>query len=123
LSSFTIKSGSEAVLALKSPQRSMLPDIFDLYICLVYYPPSGSAYTQGLDMDILDCIEKDISTYKMSGNILLWLCGDLNDRTASEPDCIVNDDNSYSPTYNYPIDRNLLKRSSPDIWETKKISF
>jgi hypothetical protein len=28
---------------------------------------------------------------------------------------IVNDDNSYSPTYNYPIDRNLLKRSSPDI--------
>ena len=85
----------------------------DLYICLVYYPPSGSAYTQGLDMDILDCIEKDISTYKMSGNILL--CGDFNARTASEPDFIVNDDNSYSPTYNYPIDRNLLKRSSPDI--------
>jgi hypothetical protein len=49
----------------------------------------------------------------MSGNILL--CGDFNARTASELDFIVNDDNSYSPTYNYPIDRNLLKRSSPDI--------
>jgi hypothetical protein len=35
----------------------------------------------------------------MSGNILL--CGDFNARTASEPDFIVNDDNSYSPTYNY----------------------
>jgi hypothetical protein len=69
----------------------------DLYICLVYYPPSGSAYTQGLDMDILDCIEKDISTYKMSGDILL--CGDFNARTASEPDFIVNDDNSYSSTW------------------------
>jgi hypothetical protein len=50
--------------------------------------------TQGLDMDILDCIEKDISTYKMSGNILL--CGGFNVRTASQPDFIVNDDNSYT---------------------------
>lgn len=85
----------------------------DLYICLVYYPPSGSAYTQGLDKDILDCIEKDINIYQGLGNVLL--CGDFNSRISSEPDYILHDDNEYTPIFNnYPIDKELLIRCSSD---------
>ena len=84
-----------------------------MYICLVYYPPSGSAYTHGLDKDILDCIEKDINSYQGLGNILL--CGDFNARIATEPDFIIHDDNEYTPIFdNYPIDKELLNRNSPD---------
>ena len=85
----------------------------DLYICLVYYPPIGSAYTQGLDQDILDCIEKDLAHYKERGNILL--CGDFNARTSTDLDFITNDDNKYTPIFDdYSIDRELLKRFNKD---------
>lgn len=85
----------------------------DLYICLVYYPPSGSTYTQGLDKDILDCIDSDIGTYQNLGNIML--CGDFNARISTEPDFISQDDNQYVPIFsNYPVDMDLMQRQSPD---------
>ncbi len=81
----------------------------------MYFPPSGSTYTQGLDRDIIDCIEKDIDTYQGSGYILL--CGDFNARTAREPDLIINDENdeNYNPIFeNYPVDKKMLNRLSYD---------
>lgn len=50
----------------------------DLYICMLYNPPEGSSYSRGIDFDILDCIEKDVTHFKSIGNILL--CGDFNAR-------------------------------------------
>ena len=85
----------------------------DLYICLVYYPPSGSVYTQGLDKDILDCIEKDLINYQELGNVLL--CGDFNARTGQEPDLIIHDDDRYTPIFDgYPIDKKIFERQSQD---------
>ena len=85
----------------------------DLYICLVYFPPSGSIYTQRLDKDILDCIEQDINKYCELGNILL--CGDFNARIGTQPDFVVQDDNSFAPLFDsYPIDRPILHRHSLD---------
>jgi hypothetical protein len=40
-----------------------------------------SSYTQGLNHDILECIENETVEYKKYGNILL--CGDFNARVSS----------------------------------------
>ena len=32
----------------------------DLYMCLIYYPPSQSSYTRSLSVDILQSLENDI---------------------------------------------------------------
>lgn len=86
----------------------------DLFICLVYNPPSGSTYTQGLQKDILDSIEIDICKFKEKGNILL--CGDFNARVGEVKDFITQDDNNYLPMPNdYQIDKILLERKSPDV--------
>ncbi|CAG2229894.1 unnamed protein product [Mytilus edulis] len=85
----------------------------DLYICLVYFPPSCSAYTQRLDQDILDCIENDISKFQKQGKILL--CGDFNARVSSEPDFIANDSSKFIPVNtDYIIDKELLTRKNQD---------
>ena len=85
----------------------------DLYICLVYYPPSCSAYTQRLDHDILDCIERDIVKYQKQGKILL--CGDFNARVSVEPDCISDDSSQFIPVNtDYIIDKELLPRKNKD---------
>ena len=56
----------------------------DLFICLAYYPPTGSSYTVNLENDIFECIEKDIINYRNMGNICL--CGDLNSRIGRKND-------------------------------------
>lgn len=52
----------------------------DLYMCVVYNPPSMSSYTQGLDRDIIECLEQETAKYMKMGNVLL--CGDFNARIA-----------------------------------------
>ena len=85
----------------------------DLFICVVYYPPSGSTYTQKLEIDILNKISIDIGNIKSKGDILL--CGDFNARTAVNSDFICDDDHQFIPVYhNYDTDRNMVKRKSKD---------
>jgi hypothetical protein len=57
-----------------------------------------SSYTQGLNHDILECIENETVEYKKYGNILL--CGDFNARISNSDDFIINDDNSHAPLFN-----------------------
>lgn len=86
----------------------------DLYICLAYFPPSMSSYTQKLEFDLLDCIEKDIVGFQDKGNILL--CGDFNARVGSQCDFILHDDNNYLPIFNtYHVDKQILQRRSYDV--------
>lgn len=82
----------------------------DIYLCFVYNPPSNSSYTQSLDEEIFEIIEKDIDKYSKKGKIIL--SGDLNSRTGSEQlDFISEDNNSefveifdnYSPDVCIPI--------------------
>ena len=85
----------------------------DLFICMVYDPPENSSYSKGIDHNILDCIEKDITHYQNLGNILI--CGDFNARVSTEPDFIVNDDNGYIPLHsNYIVDKQILSRHNMD---------
>ena len=85
----------------------------DLYICLIYIPPTVSPYIQKLNYDILDCLEQDILKYKDLGNIILT--GDLNARTGSESDLIVDDNSDFLPIFeDYPIDNQVTGRSSKD---------
>lgn len=85
----------------------------DFFICVVYYPPSPSSYTKKLENDILDGIEKDLSSYSKLGDVLI--CGDLNARVGTLPDYIAQDDHKFLPLFNtYPIDKNVMYRMSKD---------
>jgi hypothetical protein len=85
----------------------------DIYICVVYFPPSISSYTKDLDVHILDSIEKDITIFSKNADILL--CGDFNARIGTNPDYILNDDNKFIPIFNsYPVDKDILERHNKD---------
>ena len=59
-------------------------------------------------------MDNDISFYRNKGSVLIL--GDFNAKTGSEPDFIVNDDNSYILLHDdYIIDNTLLRRNSQDI--------
>ena len=67
------------------------------------------------DSDALDAIVRDINSYKNDGSILL--CGDLNSRTGSDTDFIINDDDDdgHIPLDpDYIIDAKVTKRESED---------
>ena len=85
----------------------------DLYVCLAYIPPSQSSYTHNLTSDLLDDLENEISLYTSCGDVMV--CGDLNARTASSPDCIINDEINHLPVYqDYAVDIPLTHRVSKD---------
>ena len=87
--------------------------IKDLYICLVYMPPVNSKYTQGLNLDVFELIEKDIISFKSKGDIML--CGDFNARTWSCLDFINNDNADHLPLYkNYCTDHKVEARNNMD---------
>ena len=76
----------------------------DIFLCLAYIIPVNSFYADQSEEDVLDIIEKDILKFSHQGSIIL--CGDLNARTGSEPDFIINDINDiHVPMYdNYICD-------------------
>lgn len=85
----------------------------DLYLCAVYIPPENSSYTQKLNYDILETIEKDVLNFKTKGEILI--CGDFNARTGSELDFIDNDTTKHLPLFDsYKIDNTINVRNSHD---------
>jgi len=70
-------------------------------------PPAMSSYTKSLDVDIFACIESDIIRKFGDANILI--CGDCNARIGTNPDYILQDDNTY------PVDQSITKRKSRDM--------
>ena len=89
----------------------------DIYVCFTYDPPAGSSYSQSLQEDILDLVEKDIFNFSQKGQIIL--AGDFNARTGSnEQDFIVDeklDENDYIPLFDqYSPDIDIPSRLSMD---------
>ena len=83
----------------------------DLFICFSYISPC--MFQHKSDSDALDAIVRDINSYKNDGSILL--CGDLNARTGSDTDFIINDDDGHIPLDpDYIIDAKVRKRESED---------
>ena len=86
----------------------------DLYLCFAYIPPQHSSYCIDQNTDFLELVETDISVYKNKGSVLIL--GDFNERTASQPDFISDDDDNYVPLHeDYVIDNNVICRNSQDI--------
>ena len=85
----------------------------DLYLCAAYIPPSNSSYTQKLDHDLTDLIEKDLLVYKQKGDVLIL--GDLNARTSNKDDFITNDNSNHLPLFDsYKPDNSIRYRKSMD---------
>ena len=73
----------------------------------------NSPYLKENDLDILDIVEKDISLYRNSENILI--AGDLNAKTKTESDCVSDHDDQHSPIYQsdlYISDNCVLRRNN-----------
>lgn len=77
----------------------------DIYLCPVYIIPIKSAVQTDTTLDRMEVNERDINRYKNMGYVAL--CGDLNTRTGSEPDFIVDDNDS-----NLPLDDNYIEHIS-----------
>ena len=77
-------------------------------------PPTMSSYTKSLDVDMVACIESDITRKFGDANILI--CGDCNARIGTNPDYILQDDNTFLPLFqSYPVDQSITKRKSRDM--------
>ena len=86
----------------------------DIYICFLYFSPEYSTYTQSLDYDLFDILEKEITKYQKHGKILLG--GDFNARVGLEYEFIRQDSDSHLPLYDtYIIDSIPVHRRSHDL--------
>jgi exonuclease III len=80
--------------------RDFLGTKKDIYLCFIYNPPASSTYTQSLNEEILDILEKDIETHSKSRQIIL--AGDLNARTGDEQLDLIEQDsiNQFTELFN-----------------------
>ncbi|MCG8046148.1 MAG: reverse transcriptase domain-containing protein [Candidatus Thiodiazotropha endolucinida] len=86
----------------------------DIYICFLYFSPEYSTYTQSLDYDLVDILEKEITKYQKYGKILIG--GDFNARVGMDRDYIDQDSDSHLPMYDtYIIDSVPVQRYSHDL--------
>ena len=86
----------------------------DIYICFLYFSPEYSTYTQALEYDLFDILEKEIIKYQKHGKILLG--GDFNARVGTEYDFISQDSDSHLPLFDtYIIDSIPVQRHSHDL--------
>ena len=85
----------------------------DIYLCACYIPPDNSLYLKSKNIDILDMLEDDITTFPAEANIII--CGDLNSRTGNLSESIRHDDNRHIPLPELlPCDTYVKERLSED---------
>ena len=79
----------------------------------LYFSPEYSTYTQSLDYDLFDILEREIVKYQKHGKILIG--GDFNARVGTENDFISQDSDNHLPLFDsYIIDSIPLQRRSYD---------
>ena len=84
----------------------------DVYLCHIYVPPSDSRVTSSSNIDMYDDLEQQIIRYNDLGKV--FVCGDLNGRTAEaddffEFDRFLDSDSLFSNTSS-----NIPPRSNKD---------
>ena len=83
----------------------------DIFICFSYISPCN--FQTKSDTDSIEAIFRDINLFKNIGNVIL--CGDLNARTGSELDFIIDDTDKHIPLDpQYIIDQDIQPRKSQD---------
>ena len=65
----------------------------DIFVCVAYFSPDNSSFSKKLDYCPFDKLEVDIERFRHLGEVIIG--GDLNARTATLPDFIVDSDNAY----------------------------
>ena len=91
-------------LRVDGPKLGFLKDI---YIALIYIPPSDSAIWKRRDYDVFDLLEKDLLYYSNKGEIILG--GDFNGRSRNLPDWVPHINN----TMHSPLPNLYSEYSSP----------
>ena len=88
----------------------------DIYICVVYNPPTNSPISIALeqnDSSVLKQLSDDITKYSGKGSLMF--CGDFNARVGSLPDFIYGDNDKYNKCqYDYIRDADLSPRVTYD---------
>ena len=83
-------------------------DVFHLnnniYLCTVYYPPSGSAICR-MTVKFFSYLKRSFFSYQNSGDVIL--CRDFNARCGTENDFVTNNLDNF-----VPIDSNYVADSS-----------
>ena len=82
--------------------RSFFGRVKDIYLCIVYIPPSNSEYLAKNSTDIINKVQHDMVEYSKLGQTAMM--GDLNARTGTELDFVINDDDNLPVDINYIID-------------------
>ena len=91
----------------------------DMFVCMAYIPPDNSTYYKARNIDSIEILEKEILNKSALGEIVIL--GDLNARTGTLPDFIVNDSEfgNFSDEL-YEVDKiNLFRHSLDTIVTTR----
>ena len=68
-----------------------------------------------IDRDLFDIISEDMSIFQQQFHCKFMVCGDLNGRTGTLPDFVMNDNDAYSPlSHEYEPDVVCLPRNNQD---------
>jgi len=85
----------------------------NIYLCAAYLPHGNSCYLVEREQDVLESIESDITKYTHDGYIMLL--GDLNARTGTLSDYIVDDNDRIScEDHLYKVDDTISPRKNED---------
>jgi exonuclease III len=86
----------------------------DIYVCIAYLPPENSSYSRSSNKDCIEDLEKQVQHFSPLGDLLIL--GDLNARTAREPDYIINDTARFVPnSLGYKADTVPPDRLNQDV--------
>lgn len=85
----------------------------DIYLAVVYSSPENSSYTLRKNPEIFDILETDIASFSQKGKVII--AGDMNARTGTDPDYIVDEMSNYLPVPpEYVQDKPCRPRNSQD---------
>ena len=83
----------------------------DIFICFSYISPCN--FQTKSDSDTIEAVFRDMNLFNNTGQVLM--CGDLNARTGSEIDFIIDDTDKHIPIDpQHVIDQNIQQRKSQD---------
>ena len=112
-----IQSRSKDIVWLKL-KREFYSMCKDIMLGIVYASPSNSSYTKGIENSVTiqpvwEVLKDELAIHRSTNRIMLM--GDFNARTGQLYDCIMNDDDVFSPVPgNYFADSEIMPRTNCD---------
>lgn len=108
--------GSDQISIWLKLDKTFFNGQYDTYLSIVYIPPENSTFSLNTNVDPFQILERQVINYKRMGEIVIM--GDLNARTATELDYIVNDGTDFIDSA-YSVDQKMILRSNQDKVKNK----